>query len=155
MWHNSPGIKEGGLLPCAEILRRDAEEEGDLGALQNGALLLSLLPSTAMEEWQEIQEVWGEVFSTVAGKALVLAQTLQQPHWAVSVYFPSPTFQTGDFKQTSGKRSKRWFSLFLKDRLNSLSCVALLTEDWELITFEQYIQEGRGIISVQIKAATR
>lgn len=37
-------------MACAEMLRRDAEEEGDLGALQNDALLFSLLVSTARKE---------------------------------------------------------------------------------------------------------
>lgn len=42
VWHNSPGVKEDDLLPCAEIFSRDAGEEEDLVTLQNCTLLLSL-----------------------------------------------------------------------------------------------------------------
>lgn len=50
MWHNSPGVKEEGLSPRAEMLSKDAGEEGDLGALQNDMLLLSFLRSAAGED---------------------------------------------------------------------------------------------------------
>lgn len=40
--HNSPGNKEEGVLPCAEMFSRDAEEEEDLVMLQNPTLLLRL-----------------------------------------------------------------------------------------------------------------
>lgn len=39
MWHNSPGVKEEGVLPCAEIFSR---EEEDLVTLQNHRLLLKV-----------------------------------------------------------------------------------------------------------------
>lgn len=95
--------------------------------------------------WQQIQEVSGEMFSTVAGKAPALAKAPQQPHWAVSVHFLSPAFQE-DLNRQMGKGllgNKRWFSLFLKDRLNSLSCVAVLTEDWKGLDYIWAINTGR------------
>lgn len=131
---NSPVVKGGNLLLCAEMLSRGAGEVGDLGALQNDMLLLSLLLLTAGEMWQQIQGGSGQLLSRMAGKVLERAKAPLQPHWDVSVHFSSLGFQNNDFKQTSGKwplRNKRWFSLFLKGRLNSLSGITVLTEDRE------------------------
>lgn len=91
--------------------------------------------------WQQIQGGSGQLLSRMAGKVLERAKAPLQPHWDVSVHFSSLGFQKYDFKQTSRKwplRNKRWFSLFLKGRLNSLSGITVLTEDREgWITIEQ------------------
>ena len=78
-------MKEAGLLPRAEMLQRDAGEEGELGAPQTKPLLLSLVCSAAGEDAAADPGGAAEMFSAAAGKAPALAEA---PQRAASPHLP-------------------------------------------------------------------